>query len=141
VDTRTAIYLVIGLVYIGYPLFYLMTHRTEAKRRVLGLGLIVYGILGLGWPQVNHPVLVVACSIMTIAGLGIYLAVFERCLLWLLAMMYCTMLMRWPEDLDPLVILVAALVLVIGFERCMAAHRAAWEEQTAARPAKPAGHT
>jgi len=118
-DWRTALYVIIALVYVGYPMYLIVSHPSRMNTRLLGLGLAVYGALALFWPGLDNGWIVVVGAFMVVFGFGVYTNVVDRRFLWLLIMAYCLILLAWVEPLDPLVTLVSAVVLVIGFDRCM----------------------
>jgi hypothetical protein len=122
-DWRTALYVLIGLLYVGYPLFYITSKRDVGKTRVLAMGLVLYGLLGTFWHDMHTVPVAVVSSMMIAFGLGLYLRVVSECFLWLLAIGYSILLLTWPTYLDPLIDLAAAFLVVVGFDRCIAAAR------------------
>lgn len=122
-DWRTALYVLIGLVYLGFPLYYITSRRGDGNARVLGLGLLVYGLLGTFWKEIHNVPVDVVSSMMIVFGFGLYMKIVMKCFVLLLVMGYCIIVLTWPTTIDPLIDLVAALVLVVGFDRCMVAAR------------------
>jgi len=123
-DLRGVFYVLIALIYIGYPLYYLMTQPNEGKTRVMGLGLMAYGLIGLFWSEAGGMTMVCIGALMAVLGFGVYFRIVEECFLWLLFMGYALIMMAWPETVDPIFKFAGALVLAIGFEHCMSIVRA-----------------
>lgn len=135
-DLRTFLYLLIALIYIAYPLYCFTAYRqTGAMRRTIALGLMIYGALLLYWPgrdelvqrlAERYPsalyqpqVPIVLGALLIVGGFGWYRGILEQKLLWLAAMAYALMVIHWPGLEDPLAMLAAIFVLVIGLDRCL----------------------
>ncbi|MBI2423987.1 MAG: hypothetical protein HYV27_14235 [Candidatus Hydrogenedentes bacterium] len=112
------VYVFLALVYVGYPLYYLMTRPTSGRRRILGLGLMVYGLLAVFWPQQTNGWVICLGSVMMIYGFGVYFGIVCQHPIWLAVMAFCQAVIVWPEIDEPLTTLAAAIVLIAGFERC-----------------------
>ncbi len=118
-ELREVLIFGIAMLYVAYPLYFMVCKPTRMRTRMLGLALIIYGAIGLFWPEINAPLLILACSLLVSVGFGIYLDVIKESVLWLCAIAYGLAMLFWPFDLDPLWIPVAALFVVIGFDRAM----------------------
>lgn len=139
-DLRTLLYLLIGLAYVAYPLYYLTSQPSARRTRVLGLGLMVYGLLLLLWPgpaetsvlQIGPGTavsltpwntirlwLTVPAIGMMVTGFAVYLTLGAAQFPWILALAYGGIVLAWPEAMDSLVVLAAALLVVVSFERCL----------------------
>jgi len=136
IDLRTLAYLVVGLAYVVYPLYYITaSERSGAMQRVFALGFIVYGGLLLYWPEQDillarmaamldsglytPEAAVVVSGLLIAGGFGLYRGIFLQQLGWIAAMAYALMVLHWPGLGEPLAVVIAMLVLVAGFDKCL----------------------
>lgn len=117
-DWRTAIYMLLALLYAGYPLYLITSKQDIRKTRVLALGLVMYGLLGSFWHDLHTVPVTIVASMMIATGFGLYMDVLAEKLLWILALGYAIMLLTWPVPLDPVADLIAAFVVVIVIDQC-----------------------
>jgi len=135
-DIRTFLYLLVGLVYVLYPLYYLSAiKRTDAMHRVFALGLMVYGGLLLYWPGRDELLAQMAVlfgsdlytpetavflgALMVAAGFGLYRQLLTQCLPWIAAMAYALMVIHWPGLEEPLGVVIAMFVIVVALDKCL----------------------
>lgn len=116
---REVLLFCIAMLYVAYPLYFLVCKPTRMRTRMFGLALIVYGAIGLFWPDINHPLVILLCSVVVSLGFGVYLNVLKESVLWLIGIAYGLAILFWPMALDPLWIPVATLLVIVGFDRAM----------------------
>ncbi len=116
---REVLLFLIAMLYVAYPMYFLVCKPTRMRTRMFGLALIVYGAIGLFWPEINHPLLIIVCSLLVGLGFGVYLNVIKEGVPWMICITYGIAILFWPMSLDPLWIPVAMLLIIVAFDRMM----------------------
>lgn len=116
-DWRLCLYMAVALAYIGYPLYMLMGPTHSGQTRVLSLGLLAYGLVGIFWPGGAADAVLLVAGASVAAGLGLMFRVPLRSTPWLLALGYSLSVLGSATVSEPGWTFVAALVFVIAFER------------------------
>ena len=116
-DWRIVLYMALALAYLGFPLYLLMGPAHAGSKRVLALGLLVYGLAGLFWPGLENGFVLFLSGGSAIAGLALLFRAAPGQLPWMLVMAYCLAVMASPEVSEPGFVLAAAIVFTAGLER------------------------
>jgi len=116
-DWRIWLYMAVALAYIGYPLYMLMGPTHSGHTRVLSLGLLSYGLVGLFWPGGAADAVLLLAGASVAAGLGLMFQVPVRQVPWLLALGYSASVLGSTNVTEPGWTFVAALLFVVAFER------------------------
>lgn len=116
-EWRLWLYMAVALAYVGYPLYLLMGPAHSGNLRVLSLGLLTYGLVGLFWPGGAADALLLFAGMSVAAGLGLMFQVPLRQTPWLIALGYSASVLGSTTVTEPAWTFVAALIFVIAFER------------------------
>lgn len=113
-DMQSALLVLFGLLFVAYPLHYLMHRPTRGRRRLLGYWLVFFAAAGIAWPGLALPGARILAALLGAAGFALAVEAPRERMLLLLPLAYGLILLVWPEPLPTVAVVAGALLFTVG---------------------------